>query len=373
MRLRIGALVVVVFVVAAFTWGGAAQSGPRHPGGNHQGRVGRGLARRHRRGQGPDDRDRGHRRPRRLPHRQPGSRHLHGDGDPRGLCRHDDPGGDCRPKRNPPDARTARRRAEGNGDHHRIDAGRRHARRDTQARMHGVRGRAQPPRGDAGSRRRVAAAHARLQHRVVRPHRRERLQARRHRSALDVLDRRRHGVLRQRAPVPATTAGCRPDAVRIEELVNYFRYDYAAPDGRRAVRDHHRSGRLPVEPASTGWCASASRGARDAAARAGRRATSCSCIDVSGSMDAPDKLPLRAERDAACSSTSCGENDRVAIVVYAGASGLVLPSTPGDRQGRILARASTSCRPAARPTARPASSWPTRSRASTSSTAASTA
>ena len=46
-----------------------------------------------------------------------------------------------------------------------------------------------------------------------------------------------------------------------------------------------------------------------------------------------------------------GENDRVAIVVYAGASGLVLPSTSCDAEGRDPRRRSSSCRPAARPTA----------------------
>ena len=42
------------------------------------------------------------------------------------------------------------------------------------------------------------------------------------------------------------------DAVRIEELINYFRYDYPQPSGRRAVLGHHRGRGVPVEPDSTG-------------------------------------------------------------------------------------------------------------------------
>src|SRR6185369_1154618 len=57
-------------------------------------------------------------------------------------------------------------------------------------------------------------------------------------------------------------------------------------------------------------------------------------IDVSGSMMSADKLPLvrNAMRMLADSLTS---RDRVALVVYAGSSGLVLPSTPGDQKTRI--------------------------------------
>ena len=56
-----------------------------------------------------------------------------------------------------------------------------------------------------------------------------------------------------------------------------------------------------------------------------------------------------------------GENDRVAIVVYAGASGLVLALHQCRRPGGRSCRRSSTCRPAARPTAARASSWPTTS------------
>ena len=77
-------------------------------------------------------------------------------------------------------------------------------------------------------------------------------------------------------------------------------------------------------------------------------------IDVSGSMMPPDKLPL--VRTAMRMLTDVlTERDRVAIVVYAGASGLVLPSTPGDHKVSDSSTPSPSSKPAARPTAARAS------------------
>jgi len=57
-------------------------------------------------------------------------------------------------------------------------------------------------------------------------------------------------------------------------------------------------------------------------------------IDVSGSMDSPDKLPL-VKNAMGMLADVLAANDRVAIVVSAGASGLALPSTPGDRKMTI--------------------------------------
>jgi Ca-activated chloride channel family protein len=58
-------------------------------------------------------------------------------------------------------------------------------------------------------------------------------------------------------------------------------------------------------------------------------------IDVSGSMQSPDKLPL-VKRAFRALVQELRPRDRVAIVVYAGAAGLVLPSTPGSRKSEIL-------------------------------------
>jgi len=59
-------------------------------------------------------------------------------------------------------------------------------------------------------------------------------------------------------------------------------------------------------------------------------------IDVSGSMQPPNKLPL-IKRSLPLLVEKLTENDRVAIVVYAGASGLVLPSTTCDHKAKVLA------------------------------------
>src|SRR5205823_10874392 len=58
-------------------------------------------------------------------------------------------------------------------------------------------------------------------------------------------------------------------------------------------------------------------------------------LDVSGSMTPPERLPL-VKQAMRLLVEKLSENDRVAIVVYAGASGLALPSTSGDHKEQIL-------------------------------------
>jgi Ca-activated chloride channel homolog len=123
-----------------------------------------------------------------------------------------------------------------------------------------------------------------------------------------------------------------PDAVRIEEMINYFRYDYAPPVDGRPVRIH-------TEVASAPW-APDHRLVRigiqgEEIERTSQASNLVFLIDVSGSMESPDKLPLLVD-GMQLLVQQLGENDRVAIVVYAGASGLVLDSTPGFRKERIM-------------------------------------
>ena len=129
--------------------------------------------------------------------------------------------------------------------------------------------------------------------------------------------------------------GRRPpiDAVRIEELVNYFHYDLPDPTG-----EHPFS--ITTEVTSAPWNTD-HRLVR--IALQGRRvdlddqpaSNLVFLLDVSGSMNSPDKLPLL--KDAlGLLVNNLREKDRVAIVVYAGAAGLVLESTSGDRKGVIL-------------------------------------
>jgi len=124
-----------------------------------------------------------------------------------------------------------------------------------------------------------------------------------------------------------------PDAVRIEELVNYFSYDYAPPDGDTPFSAH-------VEVAGCPWAPEhrlARVGLKGWEMAADERPASnlVFLLDVSGSMRPQNKLPL-VKKAMRLLVKQLGENDRVAIAVYAGASGLVLPSTSCDDQRAVL-------------------------------------
>jgi Ca-activated chloride channel homolog len=117
------------------------------------------------------------------------------------------------------------------------------------------------------------------------------------------------------------------DAVRIEELVNYFPYEYREPDEHAQFAVHTEVSAAPwnVEHRLVHIGLQGRRiEQRDMPAR-----NLVFFFDVSGSMAEPNKLPLELVQ-------TLGEKDRVAIVVYAGASGLVLPPTPASSAPRIL-------------------------------------
>jgi len=122
-------------------------------------------------------------------------------------------------------------------------------------------------------------------------------------------------------------------AVRIEELVNYFSYDYAPPTGEDPFAVH-------TEVAGCPWKAEhrlARIGLKGVELDLSQRPSSnlVFLLDVSGSMENANKLPL-LRRALKMMVEHLGENDRVAIAVYAGASGLVLPSTPCSEKQVIL-------------------------------------
>lgn len=121
-------------------------------------------------------------------------------------------------------------------------------------------------------------------------------------------------------------------AVRIEEMVNYFRYNYPAPKGKhpfsiitemadcpwntqhKLVMIGLQGKKIPVEnlPASN----------------------LVFLIDVSGSMSGPQRLGL-VQSSMKLLVDQLREEDRISIVVYAGAAGLVLPPTSGDQKEEI--------------------------------------
>ncbi len=122
------------------------------------------------------------------------------------------------------------------------------------------------------------------------------------------------------------------DAVRIEELINYFPYDYPAPTGEAPFSVTTELAGCPWNPRHQ----LALIGLKGRVIPAGRTPPRnlVFLIDVSGSMMSPDKLPL-VQHGLRLLARELTAEDRVAIVVYAGASGLVLPSTPGDRHDAI--------------------------------------
>jgi Ca-activated chloride channel family protein len=122
------------------------------------------------------------------------------------------------------------------------------------------------------------------------------------------------------------------NAVRIEELVNYFRYDYPEPaDGSPFS--------VNIDVATCPW------NPLNKLARVGLKAKTIAedkrpatnlvfLIDVSGSMAAENKLPL-VKQALSVLVSKMGENDQIAIVTYAGEAGLKLNSTSGSQQAVI--------------------------------------
>ncbi|MGC4086615.1 MAG: VWA domain-containing protein [Polyangiaceae bacterium] len=123
------------------------------------------------------------------------------------------------------------------------------------------------------------------------------------------------------------------DAVRIEELINYFTYDYADPKGEEPFS-------VTTELSTAPWNTDHQlllvglQGKRLPARELPPR-NLVFLVDVSGSMGEPNKLPLLKYALTELVNT-LGAKDRVSMVVYAGASGVVLEPTPANEKQRIL-------------------------------------
>lgn len=123
------------------------------------------------------------------------------------------------------------------------------------------------------------------------------------------------------------------DAVRIEEMINYFTYDYPEPSGKHPFSVY-------TEVATCPW------NNKNMLLHIGLKGKKIDkgelppsnlvfLIDVSGSMESPNKLPLLKSAFRMLVN-ELRPSDKVAIVVYAGASGVVLESTPGNKKEIIL-------------------------------------
>ncbi len=122
------------------------------------------------------------------------------------------------------------------------------------------------------------------------------------------------------------------DAVRIEEMINYFSYKYAKPSGEHPVN-------IVTETATCPW------NSKHKLVRIGVKAKEIPSqnlpfsnfvflIDVSGSMQGANRLEL-VKSSLKLLTNNLRENDRASIVVYAGAAGEVLPSTAGNDKQKI--------------------------------------
>jgi Ca-activated chloride channel homolog len=124
------------------------------------------------------------------------------------------------------------------------------------------------------------------------------------------------------------------DAVRIEEMINYFTYDYPQPSG-----DHPFS--VNTEISESPW------NSKHKLVHIGIQGKNIGTdnlppsnlvflIDVSGSMNQPNKLPL-VKQSLSMLTDQLRAQDHVSIVVYAGAAGVVLEPTPGSEKKKIIA------------------------------------
>jgi Ca-activated chloride channel family protein len=123
------------------------------------------------------------------------------------------------------------------------------------------------------------------------------------------------------------------DAVRVEEMINYFTYDYKEPEGDKPFS-------IDLDATSCPWDMShrllrIGLKGREVGNEKRPASNLVFLLDVSGSMMPAERLPL-VKQAMRLLVDKLTEKDRVAIVIYAGGSGLALKSTPGNEKEKIL-------------------------------------
>lgn len=122
------------------------------------------------------------------------------------------------------------------------------------------------------------------------------------------------------------------DAVRIEEMINYFDYEYTEPTGKHPFSITTEVSDCPWEPKHR--LVHIGLQGKHTPTENLPAANLVFLIDVSGSMNVANKLPL-VKASYKLLAEQLRPQDRVAIVVYAGAAGLVLESTSGSNKTKI--------------------------------------
>ncbi|MCR4337731.1 MAG: von Willebrand factor type A domain-containing protein [Candidatus Omnitrophica bacterium] len=123
------------------------------------------------------------------------------------------------------------------------------------------------------------------------------------------------------------------DAVRIEEMINYFTYDYPQPRGRDPISITTEMGECPWD--RDHHLLLVGLQGKELQGREIPPSNLVFLIDVSGSMNSPDKLPLLKDSFRILVQQLRRE-ERVSIVTYAGSTQVLLESTPGYEKERIL-------------------------------------
>ncbi len=125
------------------------------------------------------------------------------------------------------------------------------------------------------------------------------------------------------------------DAVRLEEMINYFNYDYASPPASGQPFSIHTE-LAPAPWSDNHHLLQVGLKGFEPEPAARPPANLVFLVDVSGSMRAPNKLEL-VKKSLRLLVNRMRADDRIAIAVYAGAAGTALESTPGDQKAKILA------------------------------------
>jgi len=124
-----------------------------------------------------------------------------------------------------------------------------------------------------------------------------------------------------------------PDAVRIEEMINYFDYNYENPTGKHPFSITTELGNCPWN--SENKLVHIGIQGKKIDYQDLKASNLVFLIDASGSMSDNNKLPL-LKKSLGLLLDELGDNDRIAIVAYAGSAGLVLPSTSATQKSTIL-------------------------------------
>ncbi|MDE7295079.1 MAG: von Willebrand factor type A domain-containing protein [Oscillospiraceae bacterium] len=126
-----------------------------------------------------------------------------------------------------------------------------------------------------------------------------------------------------------------PDAVRIEEIINYFNYDYSEPLDGEPFSVYTEYADCPWNSETKLFMAGLSTKSTDSLLAGREPMNIVFLIDVSGSMYSSDKLPL-VQKSFSMLTDNLSEKDRISIVTYAGEDAVLLEGADGGDRKKVL-------------------------------------